>query len=40
MLHIQSSNKRMVHEGIQKVHPMEVLDASLRGELVETLLDK
>jgi glycolate oxidase iron-sulfur subunit len=40
MLQIQSSLKRMGHDGIPMVHPMEVLDASLRGEPVETLLDK
>jgi glycolate oxidase iron-sulfur subunit len=38
MLQIQSSLKRMGHAGIPTAHPMEVLDASLRGEPVETLL--
>ncbi len=40
MLQIQSSLKRMGHEGIPMVHPVEALDASLRGQPVETLLDK
>src|SRR5829696_8035926 len=40
MLQIQASLKRMGHDGIPMVHPMEALDASLRGEPVETLLDK
>jgi glycolate oxidase iron-sulfur subunit len=40
MLQIQSSLKGMGHDGIPMVHPMEVLDASLRGEPVERLLDK
>jgi glycolate oxidase iron-sulfur subunit len=40
MLQIQSSLKRMGQDGLPMVHPMEVLDASLRGAPVETLLDK
>ncbi len=40
MLQIQSSLKRMGHDGIPMVHPVEVLDAALRGEPVETLLEK
>jgi glycolate oxidase iron-sulfur subunit len=40
MLQIQSSLKKMGHGGLPMVHPVEVLDASLRGEPVETLLDK
>jgi glycolate oxidase iron-sulfur subunit len=40
MLQIQASLKKMGHAGIPMVHPVEVLDASLRGEPVETLLDK
>jgi glycolate oxidase iron-sulfur subunit len=40
MLQIQSSLKRMGHDGIPMVHPVEVLDAALRGRPVETLLDK
>jgi glycolate oxidase iron-sulfur subunit len=40
MLQIQSSLKKMGHGGLPMAHPVEVLDASLRGELVETLLDK
>jgi glycolate oxidase iron-sulfur subunit len=40
MLQIQSSLKNMGHGGLPMVHPVEVLDASLRGEPVETLLDK
>jgi glycolate oxidase iron-sulfur subunit len=38
MLQIQSSLKKMGHAGIPTHHPMEVLDASLRGEPVKTLL--
>jgi glycolate oxidase iron-sulfur subunit len=38
MLQIQASLKKMGHE-IPMAHPMEVLDASIRGEPVETLLD-
>jgi hypothetical protein len=30
----------MGQDGLPMVHPMEVLDASLRGAPVETLLDK
>jgi glycolate oxidase iron-sulfur subunit len=37
MLQIQASLKRMGHH-LPIAHPMEVLDASLRGEPVETLL--
>jgi glycolate oxidase iron-sulfur subunit len=40
MLQIQSSLKKMGHGGLPMAHPVEVLDASLRGEAVETLLDK
>jgi glycolate oxidase iron-sulfur subunit len=40
MLQIQSSLKKMGHEGLPMAHPVEVLDASLRGEPIETLLDK
>src|ERR687897_183926 len=40
MLQLQASLKKMGHDGIPMVHPVEVLDASLRGEPVETLLDK
>jgi glycolate oxidase iron-sulfur subunit len=40
MLQIQSSLKKMGHGGLPMAHPVEVLDASLRGEPVETLLDK
>jgi glycolate oxidase iron-sulfur subunit len=40
MLQIQASLKKMGHDGLPMAHPMEVLDASLRGEPVETLLDK
>jgi glycolate oxidase iron-sulfur subunit len=40
MLQIQSSLKKMGREGLPMAHPVEVLDASLRGEPVETLLDK
>ena len=40
MLQIQSSLKKMGRDGLPMAHPVEVLDASLRGELVETLLDK
>ncbi|MDQ4106578.1 MAG: heterodisulfide reductase-related iron-sulfur binding cluster [Actinomycetota bacterium] len=38
MLQIQSSLKKMGHAELPTHHPMEVLDASLRGEPVETLL--
>jgi glycolate oxidase iron-sulfur subunit len=38
MLQIQASLKKMGHDGIPMAHPMEVLDASIRGEGVETLL--
>ncbi len=38
MLQIQASLKKMGHDGLPMAHPMEVLDASLRGEGVETLL--
>ena len=38
MLQIQASLKKMGHE-IPMAHPMEVLDASIRGEPVENLLD-
>jgi glycolate oxidase iron-sulfur subunit len=38
MLQIQASLKRMGHDGIPMAHPMEVLDASLRGEPAEALL--
>ena len=38
MLQIQASLKKMGHNEIPTAHPMEVLDASLRGEPVETLL--
>ncbi len=38
MLQIQASLKRMGHDELPMAHPMEVLDASLRGEPVETLL--
>ncbi|HZY64378.1 MAG TPA: heterodisulfide reductase-related iron-sulfur binding cluster [Rubrobacteraceae bacterium] len=38
MLQIQASLKRMGHAELPTHHPMEVLDASLRGESVETLL--
>ena len=38
MLQIQASLKKMGHE-MPMVHPMEVLDASIRGEPVESLLD-
>ena len=37
MLQIQASLKKMGHD-VPMVHPMEVLDASLRGEPVEALL--
>jgi glycolate oxidase iron-sulfur subunit len=37
MLQIQASLKKMGHD-VSMVHPMEVLDASLRGEPVEALL--
>jgi len=40
MLQIQSSLKKMGHGGLPMAHPVEVLDASLRGEPVESLLDK
>jgi glycolate oxidase iron-sulfur subunit len=40
MLQIQSSLKKMGHRGLPMAHPVEVLDASLRGEPVEMLLDK
>ena len=40
MLQIQSSLKKMGHGGLPMAHPVEVLDASLRGEPVETLLDE
>jgi glycolate oxidase iron-sulfur subunit len=40
MLQIQASLKKMGQDGLPMAHPMEVLDASLRGEPVETLLDK
>ena len=40
MLQIQASLKKMGHDGIPMAHPMEVLDASMRGEGVETLLKK
>jgi len=39
MLQIQASLKRM-GESMPMAHPMEVLDASIRGEPVESLLDK
>jgi glycolate oxidase iron-sulfur subunit len=39
ILQIQASLKKMGHN-IPTAHPMEVLDASLRGEPVETLLDR
>ncbi len=38
MLQIQASLKKMGHDGLPMAHPMEVLDASLRGEPVESLL--
>ena len=40
MLQIQASLKKMGRDGLPMAHPVEVLDASLRGEPVETLLDK
>jgi glycolate oxidase iron-sulfur subunit len=40
MLQIQSSLKKMGHGGLPMAHPVEVLDASLRGEPIETLLAK
>jgi glycolate oxidase iron-sulfur subunit len=40
MLQIQSSLKQMGRDGLPMAHPVEVLDASLRGEPVETLLAK
>ncbi len=39
MLQIQASLKRMGHS-MPMAHPMEVLDASIRGEPVETLLNR
>ncbi len=39
MLQIQASLKRMGHS-MPMAHPMEVLDASIRGEDIETLLEK
>ena len=38
MLQIQASLKKMGRDGLPMAHPVEVLDASLRGEPVETLL--
>jgi glycolate oxidase iron-sulfur subunit len=40
MLQIQASLKKMGRNGLPMAHPVEVLDASLRAEPVETLLDK
>jgi glycolate oxidase iron-sulfur subunit len=40
MLQIQASLKKMGHDGLPMAHPIEVLDASLRGEPVETLLNR
>jgi glycolate oxidase iron-sulfur subunit len=40
MLQIQASLKKMGRNGLPMAHPVEVLDASLRGEPVETLFDK
>jgi glycolate oxidase iron-sulfur subunit len=40
MLQIQSSLKKMGHGGLPMAHLVEVLDASLRAEHVETLLEK
>ena len=40
MIQIQSSLKKLGHGGLPMAHPVEVLDASLRGEPVETLVDK
>ena len=40
MLQIQASLKKMGRDGLPMAHPVEVLDASLRAEPVETLLDK
>ena len=40
MLQIQASLKKMGRDGLPMAHPVEVLDASLRGEPVETLFDK
>ena len=40
MLQIQSSLKKMGRDGLPMAHPVEVLDASLRGVPVETLLAK
>jgi glycolate oxidase iron-sulfur subunit len=39
MLQIQASLKRMGHS-MPMAHPMEVLDASIQGEPIETLLEK
>jgi glycolate oxidase iron-sulfur subunit len=39
MLQIQASLRRMGHS-MPMAHPVEVLDASIRGEPVETLLDR
>jgi glycolate oxidase iron-sulfur subunit len=38
MLQIQTSLKKMGRDGLPMAHPVEVLDASLRAEPVETLL--
>ena len=38
MLQIQASLKKMGRDGLPMAHPVEVLDASLRAEPVETLL--
>jgi glycolate oxidase iron-sulfur subunit len=38
ILQIQASLKKMGHDMLAR-HPMEVLDASIRGEPVETLLN-
>jgi glycolate oxidase iron-sulfur subunit len=38
MLQIQAALKKMGHGGLPMAHPAEVLDASLRGEPVESLL--
>jgi glycolate dehydrogenase iron-sulfur subunit len=40
MLQIQASLKKMGRDGLPMAHPVELLDASLRAEPVETLLDK
>lgn len=40
MLQIQASLKKMGHDGLPMAHPMEVLDASIRGEPIETLIRK